>query len=151
MKRIFELINKNFFFDFLADRKPKIPAQENLPLITISREKGSGGRPIAYLVAKKLRRPWKVFHKDIIDEIAKEAHLENNLIKEIDENRIPFIEEVIGEFFGKRHVSLSNYYKHLVKILSAIGHRGHAIIVGRGANYLCPHALKVRIICEMNQ
>src|SRR3989338_889866 len=151
MKRIFDLINKNISFDFLTGKKRTVPLDQELPLITISREMGSGGRPIAYLVAEKLGRPWQVFHKEIIDQIAKEIHLENSLIKEIDENRIPFIEEVIGEFFGKSYVSLSNYYKHLVKILSTIGHRGFAIIVGRGANYLFPHALKVRMICETDQ
>ena len=151
MKRIFDLINKNISLDFLTGKKRTVPLDQELPLITISREMGSGGRPIAYLVAEKLGRPWQVFHKEIIDQIAKEIHLENSLIKEIDENRIPFIEEVIGEFFGKSYVSLSNYYKHLVKILSTIGHRGFAIIVGRGANYLFPHALKVRMICETDQ
>ena len=151
MKRLFEIINKNIFSDILNFRKSTSQTQKELPLITISREMGSGGRPIAYLVAKKLGQPWQVFHKEIIDQIAKEARLEKRLIKEVDENRIPFIDEVIGEFFGKRHVSFSNYYKHLVKILSTIGHRGHAIIVGRGANYLFPHALKVRMICEMHQ
>lgn len=151
MRRLFELINKNLFADFLTGINRDVAIQQNLPLITISREKGSGGRPIAHLVAKKLGRPWKVFHGEIVDQIAKEVHLEKKLIKEIDEKRVPFIEEVIGDFFGKRYLNLSGYYKHLVKILTTIGHRGHAIIVGRGAQYLFPHALKIRTICEMDQ
>ena len=151
MKRLFELINKSIFEDLLGGKKVSIPVQQELPIITISRESGSGGRPIAYLVAKKLGHPWKVFHKEIIEEMAKETKLQKDLIKEIDEHRIPFIEEVVADFFGKKYVTLSNYYKHLVKILSAIGHRGYAVVVGRGANYILPHALKVRMICEMQQ
>ncbi|MBI4226505.1 cytidylate kinase-like family protein [Candidatus Roizmanbacteria bacterium] len=151
MRRLFELINKNISLGFLTGKKRSVPTQEELPLITISREKGSGGRPIAYLVAKKLGRPWKVFHKEVIDELAKEVHLEKRLVKEIDENRIPLIEEVIGDFFGKKYLTLSTYYKHLVKILSTVGHRGFVIIVGRGANYLFPQALTIRTICEMEQ
>ena len=151
MKRIFDLINKNISLDFLTGKKRTVPLDQELPLITISREMGSGGRPIAHLVAEKLGRPWKIFHEEIIDQIAKEIHLEKSLIKEIDENRIPFIEEVIGEFFGKNYLTLSSYYKHLIKILTTIGHRGYAVIVGRGANYLFPHALKVRMICETDQ
>ena len=106
----------------MAGRKRILPIEKKLPLITISRETGSGGRPIAYLVAKKLGRPWKVFHKEIIDDLAKGTHLEKKLVKEIDENKIPLIEEVIGDFFGKRYLNLSNYYKHLVEILTTIGH-----------------------------
>lgn len=150
MKRFFELINKNIS-EFFTGKRPPLSIEKELPLITISREKGSGGRPIAYLVAEKLGKPWEVFHKEIIDEMAKEVKLQKELISEVDENRIPFIEELVADFFGKKNVTLSNYYKHLVKILSTIGHRGYAVIVGRGANYLLPHALKVRTICEMQQ
>lgn len=153
MKRIFNLLNKNVFsFSFFANPfVKKIDIQKELPIITISREAGSGGRPIAYLVEKKLGNPWKLYHKEIVEEIAKQTRLEQKLIKEIDEQNIPLVEEIVGNFFGKRYPTLSNYYKHLVRILSVIGHRGNAIIMGRGANFLLPYSLKVRIICEMEQ
>ncbi len=153
MNKLSELINKNISFAklFSLFKPHEAGDDQKLPLITISREKGSGGRPIAYLVEKKLRKPWKVYHETIVDEIAKEAKLEKNLIKEIDENNIPFIEELIDDVLGRRYVHLSTYYKQLVKIISTIGQRGDAIIVGRGAEYLLPHALKIRIICEWEQ
>ncbi len=153
MKRIFNLLNKNVF-NFSSFAHPfvkKIDVQKELPIITISREAGSGGRPIAYLVEKKLGNPWKLYHKEIVEEIAKQTRLEQKLIKEIDEQNIPLLEEIVGGFFGKRYPTLSNYYKHLVRILSVIGRRGNAIIMGRGAHFLLPHSLKVRIICEMEQ
>lgn len=149
MKRLFELVNKNFLkarLDFLGGKQTR-----RLPLITVSREKGSGGRIIAYMVAKKLGKSWKVFHKEIVDEIAKEIRLEKKLVNEVDEKKVPLIDAVIGNFFGKSYLNLSSYYRHLVKILSTIGHRGYAIIIGRGADYLFPQALKVRIICDMKQ
>lgn len=151
MKRLFQLINRNFFVDKIHEIiKPKKQAK-NPPLITISREMGSGGRLIAYQVAKKLGAPWRVYHREIVDEIAKQTNLEKKLIKEIDENKIPLIEEVIADFFGRRYLNLSSYYRQLVKILSSVGQRGYVIIVGRGAHNLFPHALKIRIICEMKQ
>ena len=148
MKKLFELINKNLesssFFGLF-----RRPEGEDLPIITISREKGSGGRPIAFLVARKLGPPWQVFHKDIVDQIAKEAHLEKELIEQVDEGNVPLIEQMIDNVLGKEYMNLSAYYKHLVRILATIGNRGHAIIIGRGANFLFPKALKVRVICEM--
>lgn len=150
MKKLFELINKNFeFSQFFPSYHAK--GKKSLPIITISREKGSGGRPIAFLVAKKLGVPWAVFHKDIVEEIAKEVHLEKELIEEVDEAQIPLITQLIDNVLGKKYMNLSGYYKHLIHILSTIGHRGHAIIIGRGANFLFPMAFKVRIICEMEE
>ncbi len=153
MKKLYELIQKNSLLATLSDllSKSRPPARAELPIITLSREKGSGGRPIAYLVEKQLGEPWKVYHKEIIEVIAKETKLEKKLIKEIDESNIPLIEEIVAEFFGRRYFNFSTYYRNLVKILSTIGHRGYAIIVGRGANFLIPASLKVRIICEMPQ
>ena len=151
MKKLYELIQKNLSFFRVVDLFSKKPSFQKLPLITISREKGSGGRPIAYSVAKKLGGPWKVYHQEIVDQIVEETHLEKQLVKEVDEANVPLIDEIVANFFGKRYLSRTSYNRRLVKILSAIGNKGHAIIVGRGADYLFPYALKVRIICEMNQ
>ena len=152
MKRIFELINRNLFVDKIREMLRKEPSTtHDLPLITISREMGSGGRPIAHMVAKKLGKPWKVYHEEIVDEIAKQTKLEKLLVKEIDEKRLPLIEEMIGDIFGRRYMNFESYHKHLIKILLSVGHLGSAIIMGRGAHYLFPHALKVRLIAEMPQ
>jgi cytidylate kinase len=149
MKKIFDLINENIERLNLPFVKKDINQQ--LPIITISREKRAGGRTTAYLVVKKLGGNWQVYHKEIIDRIAKESKLEKKLIEEIDEKKLSFVDALINDFFGKRYMTLSSYQKHLVKIISEIAHRGYAIIVGRGAEYLIPHALKVRIIGDMEQ
>jgi len=150
MRRIYQLINQNLISDILS-KKSVLSSSAKNPIITISRETGSGGKLIAVLVAKKLGKPWRVYNKEIVDEIAKQTHLEKKLIAELDEKHIPFIEELISDFFGNRYLNLASYHKQLVKILSAIGHRGFAVIVGRGANFLFPDALKIRIVCEMPQ
>ncbi len=151
MRRFYELIRNNIFKDNIYSFFKKNSSDQRLPLITISREMGSGGRPIADIVAKKLGRPWKIYHKNIVEKIAKQTNLEKQLIKEVDEKKIPLIEDTIADVFGKRYLNLTTYHKGLVKILSTIGLRGHAIIIGRGAHYLFPDALNIRIICEMPQ
>lgn len=148
MKRLYELIQKNL--SRLSPQK-NYQLKGPLPIITISREMGSGGKPVANLVAKRLGDPWKVYDHEIIDEIAKEAHLEKKLVRSIDEKKLPLADELIAEIFGRRFLNMSGYYKHLIKVLSLIGQRGYAIILGRGANFIFPYALKIRIICEMNQ
>ena len=150
MKKLYQLIQKNIFSKIFPEKeivRPKGP----LPIITISREMGSGGKAIANILAKQLGGSWKVYDQEIIDEIAKEANLEKKLVKSIDEKRLPFAEELINQLFGRRFLNLSGYYRHLIKVLSFIGQRGYAIILGRGSNFIFSHALKIRIICEMEQ
>lgn len=152
MKKLFELIEKNLVSTrFINLFRSKNESSTQLPIITFSREKGSGGRIIANRVVKLIGPSWKVFHKQIIEEISKESGMQKNLIKEIDERNIPLIEEIVADLFGKRYYNLTSYYKALVKTLSTIGQRGHVIIIGRGANFLFPKSLKIRVICEMQQ
>jgi len=147
MKGFFDLVNKNV--EETSSRHLYSNAYFKLPIITISREKGSGGRPIAYFIAKKLKSPWRVYHKDIVDEIADETALDPELVEELDEHQLSAIKELVSSIFGKQYLSLNSYHKHLLHILASIGARGHAIIIGRGANFLFPDALKVRIVSPM--
>jgi cytidylate kinase len=147
MKRLFELINRNF--EGTSLHRPSHYKSFNLPIITISRERGSGGRPIAYLVAKKLKSPWRVYHKDIVEEIAHETALDPELVEQLDEHQSSAIKETLNTVFGKKFLSMNAYYKHLLHILATIGARGNAVIMGRGANFLFPGALKVRIVSAM--
>ena len=118
MKRFFDLINKNFRTSGL---KPFSFDELYQPLITISREKGSGGGVAAAKVVEALGKPWAVFNKQIVDEIAAESHFEKELIKHVDEDYISDVEKLIDEIFGKRYLNLPGYYRHLLKVLSSIG------------------------------
>lgn len=153
MIKIAKLVDKNALWQQLSSlfNNRSEDKKDQPPIITISREMGAGGRPIAHLVAKKLKSPWRVYHREIVDEMAKEANLKRELVKEVDERDVRLLNEFMADLLGKRYLSLSAYRRHLLTVLTVIGKKGHAIIVGRGANYLFPHALKVRIVCEMEQ
>lgn len=153
MKALTKLINQNFLREKIKNAffSKKETPKGFLPLITFSREMGAGGKPIAKLAAKKLGRKWQVYHEEIVDKIAEEAKLEKKLVSQIDEGQISGIDEFLSDFFGRRYLSLSAYHQHLTKILTAIAKKGNAIIIGRGAEYLFPKALKIRVIAEMEQ
>lgn len=147
MKRLFELINRNIEGSTL--RALSRTQNSKFSIITISRELGSGGKPIAYLLAKKLGSPWQVFHKDIVEEIAHETALDSTLVEQLDEHHTSAVRSLIHSLFGKQMLTMNSYFKHLLHVLASIGTRGNAIIIGRGANFLFPTALKVRIISSM--
>lgn len=154
MKRFFELIDRNVIASAMSRATgifKKSEDRKSNPLITLSREFGSGGSAIAFAVSKKLGKPWKVYHDAIVEEIAKGTNLEKDLVEKIDEGKIPLIEGIVDSIFGRRYLNLGSYYKQLIKMLSAIGTEGHAIIVGRGSNFLFPNSLRIRIIADMGQ
>ncbi len=124
---------------------------EIAPLITISREKGSGGRPVAYHVASELKEPWKIYDQDTLEQIARENEMKSWFESQTDEATRKMIQEKIFQIFGERFESLSQYYRDLITLITTVGYKGYAVIVGRGAHILFPRALKVRLICALEQ
>lgn len=123
----------------------------NIPVITISREKGAGGRPVADILQQRLGDPWKIYDQETMEQIAKNPEMKQfffNNIKAASENDI---DEVIKKALGERFFQLDPYYQNLMQLIAAIGLRGNAIIVGRGANFLFPGALKIRLIAPVDQ
>jgi cytidylate kinase len=114
-----------------ADPHPLIAKK---PFITIARDPGSGGKPIAQLVAKQLK--FKFYNKALVEEIAKSAKLRSQVIKNVDENTRTYIQDVIHGLFNPEYISDTTYIKHLSRTILSIAHQGKAVILGRGANFI---------------
>lgn len=106
------------------------------PFITIARDPGSGGQPIAKLVAKKLN--FRYYNEAIIEEIAKSSHQRQKIIAKVDEKSRNFMEDLLHSLFNPEFISENTYIKHLSKVILAIAHKGGAVILGRGANFIAP-------------
>ena len=104
------------------------------PFITISREAGSGGTPIAKLVAKKLQ--FKFYNKKLINMIAKETKKRKALIKSLDEKDRGMVEDIVQSFFNPDYVAGETYFKHLCHIMMTLAKKGNCVIIGRGANFI---------------
>ena len=83
-------------------------------------------------------------------EVAKTAKKREDFFKDFDEKSVSLVEEYINDFFGKQIPIFSGYEKILIKVLTAIGQKGYAVIVGRGANFLSPDSLRIRIVAPEN-
>jgi hypothetical protein len=82
------------------------------PYVTVSREKGAGGNAVAKLVGKRLG--WQVFDNEIVDEIAKKAHIRRQLIESLDERDQATIQDMIGQLLnprGDRHIRLPGLFE----------------------------------------
>lgn len=114
-----------------------------LPVITVSREPGSGGRIIATQLGKKLG--FDVFHQEIINEMAESAQVNTQVLHTLDEKGISVLEDWITSLVNTRHLWPDQYLRHLMKVIGTVGKHGNAIIVGRGANFVLPPQGRTRV------
>jgi len=120
------------------------------PVITISREPGSGGRIVATSLAEKLGLD--LFHQEIINEMAESAQVSNRILETLDEKGLSVLEEWITSLVDNRHLWPDQYLRHLMKVIGTIGKHGNAVIVGRGANFVLPPKgrIRVRIVAPLD-
>ncbi len=116
------------------------------PIITVSREPGSGGRIIAQKLAAKLTV--EVFHQEVLHEMAKRAEVSQQMLATMDERGLSILEDWISSLVYDRHVWPDEYLQHLMNVIGTIGKHGRAVVVGRGANFILPpeQRFRVRII-----
>jgi cytidylate kinase len=134
--------------------KKERPEKTAAPVITFSREPGSGGRLIAETLAKELS--FDIFHQELIHQIAKSAHVHHQLLDTIDEKGMNALEEWVSSLFNELFLVNENrlmpdkYLKHLMKMVGIIGRHGGAVLVGRGSNFILPpeRRLRLRIIAS---
>ncbi|MFC1653507.1 AAA family ATPase [Patescibacteria group bacterium] len=115
------------------------------PIITVSRNPGSGGRPIAKLVAEKLG--FKYYNQELVNEIARSAKMRKNLLSEVDEKGRSLMTDFVHGMLNPDYISDVEYMRHLCKVVLTIAYKGKAVILGRGANFITPFAsgLHVRV------
>mgnify|MGYP000448173279 CR=1 FL=1 len=126
------------------ERKP-------LPVVTLSREPGSGGNLVAKLVADRLKLD--LFHQEIINAMAESADTSVRVIRTLDEKGVSMIEDWVSAAISDRHLWPDQMSHVLMRVIGTIGKHGKAIIVGRGANFVLPpeNRFRVRIIAPMDR
>lgn len=108
------------------------------PFITIAREPGSGGAPIAKAVADKLG--FEFVDEQIIEEIAKSTKKRKAIIQAIDEKSRTRIEDMVHSMLNIEYLDDAKYVSELVKVVLTYAHNGYCVILGRGANFMTPFA-----------
>lgn len=127
----------------LAQERAK---KDTLPVITICREPGSGAKIVAKKMAEKLGLD--LFDREIIHEMVKCSHRSKKLVETLDERALSVLQDWISTLIFEKHLWPDQYLKHLMKVIGTIGNHGHAIILGRGANFILPpnDKLSIRIV-----
>jgi cytidylate kinase len=126
------------------------PTEDPLPIITISREFGALGATLAVLMGEKIG--FKVWDQNILSVMAEQLGSNEKTVEELDESHRELIEDMVAGFMKNVNTNVS-YLRSLKKVIKTIEARGNAIIVGRGANYICskPSSLHVRIVSPLEK
>ncbi|HOK53435.1 MAG TPA: cytidylate kinase-like family protein [Armatimonadota bacterium] len=122
------------------------PPPEPGPVITISRQLGSGSRQVAQRLVERLG--WSLWDKDLVDAIAKDADVDRWIVETFDEKTISEIDVLARTLTGQYEFGGFMYGQHLAKVLLAVARHGYAIILGRGANFLLTGALNIRLVAS---
>lgn len=122
-----------------------------LPCITISKEIGSQGVELAHRLAKRLN--WRLFDKDLVEYIAQNAHVQSDMVEIFDEKTQSEIHNWVVTLLDRYALASDKYFKHLITVITTIGKHGHAIVVGRGANFILSpqRTLRVKTVAPIPQ
>ncbi|BAN36081.1 hypothetical protein SCD_n02273 [Sulfuricella denitrificans skB26] len=105
------------------------------PVVTLSRDYGSGGREIAQHLAKHLAVP--VYDKELLDAVVERSGADPHLMAQFDEKTRGFWDSWIVSMLSGENVMDDNYRRHLVKVVLGILYTGNGgVILGRGAHLI---------------
>lgn len=128
------------------DKKKKA----ELPVITLCMEPGSGGCVIAEQIAQRLG--FDFFHRDIIHKIAESARISTTVVESLEKERLSGVQDFISSLVKDQYIHPNIYLDHLMRVVGTIGKHGHAVVVGRGANFIIPakDRFAVRVIAPLD-
>ncbi len=117
--------------------------------VAVTREAGSRGGTIARRVGKQLG--WQVYNQELLEYLAQERHLGRELFEGLDSKATAWIEEHLQRLLREQNLSQHASLADVARVVLAIGVRGEAVILGRGAGCILPtrSTLHVRVIAPL--
>lgn len=127
----------------------KMNNNHNFRFLTIASDKGCLGEEIAQELS--LRTGWHIFDKEMVSYIAKNEHVSENLVRQLDHTSQNLIQDMIERLLKTAEnpaFGSDEYYEALLKTMGCLATHGCAILVGRGANFVLrehSHGLNIRV------
>jgi cytidylate kinase len=116
--------------------QPDAPRAPTLmqPVITVSRQHGSGGASLAARLAERFQ--YTLLHRDVVDRICASSGTMRRVVESLDEHVKPQVTSFCESLLGSGYLDASDYARHLLKVIRSIAELGGAVVVGRGANFI---------------
>lgn len=119
-------------------------ARPRQPVITLSRDFGSGGDVIATRVCQRMKLP--LYDEELLREVATRLNDDPAIVRLMDEGFGRAKDMWLYRLFSGKDISPDAYRDTLVKVVMSLGRLG-GVIVGRGAHVILANecALRVRV------
>jgi cytidylate kinase len=124
-------------------------------VVTLSRQTGAGARTIASRLAEYLgkhdtstRVPWTAFDRNLVEKVLEDHHLPQRLAQYMVEDKLPTIDDGLGELLGL-HPSSCILVQDTIETIVKLAQMGNVILVGRGASIIThsfSNAFHVRLV-----
>ena len=116
-------------------------------IITIEPDIGSLTKEIANALAEIIR--WQVFDNEIVEYMAKNAHVKEKIVREMDEKSQNLVHEEIEQFLRllmkENNFGEFEYHQALLKTLMSLESKGEAILVGHGCAFALDDDFNLRL------
>jgi cytidylate kinase len=113
------------------------------PVVTISRQAGCNSREVADTLGRRL--DLRVFGREIVDEIARDRHLESEVVAQLDERVASSIQQWVRGLLDRRIFLADDYHLALVRVVRTLAAHGGVVLVGRGANFILAERADLRL------
>lgn len=132
-------------------RAPEAPPASMQPVVTVSRERGSGGSRIAELVARRF--DYTLLHRDVIDRICGSSGLRRSIVASLDEHTKSQVELWCEAIVQQHYADSSDYVRFLLETIRSVSELGGVVVVGRGANFIVgpERGLHVRVVAPLEK
>ena len=132
-----------------------------MPVLTVSRQFGAGGRTLGKLVAEKMGIA--LVDENIVQMIAERAKVSQNWVRSIEKEAGGSLLKFISYLVPKRYVAQilddtrgymdeEVYVNTLYEVIHELAKEGDCVIVGRGGQYILrdnPNAAHVLLVSDM--
>lgn len=145
--------------DYELGGRPKSPTPAaHKPVITISRQAGSGAHVVAGALLAELQAgdpeaspPWTIFDRDLVERVLNDHDLPKRLAEFMPEDRVPGITDTIDELLGV-HPPTWTLVRKTADTILRLAEIGNVVVIGRGGNVITDRldqAFHVRLVGSM--
>ncbi|MCK6535919.1 MAG: cytidylate kinase-like family protein [Polyangiaceae bacterium] len=146
-RTIEQLVNRQFLRwveqQKTQSKREQPEADDQKPMIVVSREYGARGAEVGRLAAERLK--FQFHSQELVHEVAKQARVRQQLVASLDERARDDIEQWVSELMDGGTLSPTDYLRNLTKVILSFGRHGKGVIVGRGAQYILDPKRTLRI------
>jgi cytidylate kinase len=119
------------------------------PSIAMGRQAGARGGSLGRRVGRMLG--WEVYGRDLLEYILREEACRWEILERLTPAGLEWVEKRLDHLRTHQEISQDVSVLEMARIVLALGARGEAVFIGRGAGYIlpAPSTLHVRVVAPL--